>query len=312
MKQQRKISHQNSIPKLNKQRRLRVLMLTLICCCVAGATALVFAAERAITITSTKTTGMAKPSARLVTSQTTAAADQHGRVHRARLSPRLRWSLAALGDRLEKPGKERLTMLGKIKLSGESQDTPVRITYEHPGRLRFENLGGDRQARTIDFDRRSGHGDGKQDRVEQAIIETLVFDTVDGFFEQQMSGAATRFLGTRFRLDDGSAADYAGPYYDIYQVSEPVEDNSATQYRRKFYYFNSDTLLMERVRYWVDRAGVQTNIEVQMSDWRKVQDQQLPGRIVRLENGDPVLTISINSVGIGARVTDAVFGQSQE
>ena len=33
-----------------------------------------------------------------------------------------------------------------------------------------------------------------------------------------MRGAATSFLGSNFRLDDGSTPNYTGPFYDISEV----------------------------------------------------------------------------------------------
>ena len=54
---------------------------------------------------------------------------------------------------------------------------------------------------------------------DQETIETLVFDSADNFFLGQMQGVATRMLGSRFRLDDGTTANYAGPFYDIYQIN---------------------------------------------------------------------------------------------
>lgn len=44
-----------------------------------------------------------------------------GYVTRGRLPPRLVMNLNALGNRLEKPGKERLTITGELRSSSESQ-----------------------------------------------------------------------------------------------------------------------------------------------------------------------------------------------
>jgi hypothetical protein len=55
-----------------------------------------------------------------------------------------------------------------------------------------------------------------------------------------MLGKPVRFLGDRFRLDDGAAANYTGPYYDIYQITEPQFDannNRKETVQEKLYFF---------------------------------------------------------------------------
>src|SRR5712691_967623 len=58
-------------------------------------------------------------------------------VRAGRLWPQLRWHLKMLGDRIEKPGKERITIAGTIKRAGDSQALPMAVTLEFPDRLRL-------------------------------------------------------------------------------------------------------------------------------------------------------------------------------
>src|SRR5437016_13272387 len=65
-----------------------------------------------------------------------AASNNYVRV--GRLWPQLRWNLKALGDRVEKPGKERLTMVGSLSRANEAQPVSVLLLLEFPDRLRLE------------------------------------------------------------------------------------------------------------------------------------------------------------------------------
>ena len=58
-------------------------------------------------------------------------------LRRSRLRSRLREALTLFGDRLERPGKERLTLAGTLRLASPA-DLPFRAVWELPGRLRIE------------------------------------------------------------------------------------------------------------------------------------------------------------------------------
>lgn len=226
---------------------------------------------------------------------------------RARVRPRLRDALKALGDRLEKPGKERLTLSGTLRRAGETQGTPFVAVYQQPGRLRFQKAQG-QGPQTITFNGQHEKELGKSLTAEQeALVELLVYDTPDGFFSSQMDAAATRFLGSHFRADDGSSESYAGPYYDIYQVTDLVKVKPGTPERTKLFFLNSDTQLLEIVRYQTESNGNQTEVEVQLGDWQKTEGQMIPRRLVRLENNMPVFTLTITSAAVGPEIEDGAF-----
>src|SRR5882724_9805409 len=72
-------------------------------------------------------------------SQNSAASQPRGEdayVRQAALMPQLRWSLKALGDRLEKRGKERLTLIGTLTQTGDPQPLPFTAIREFSDRLR--------------------------------------------------------------------------------------------------------------------------------------------------------------------------------
>jgi len=229
-------------------------------------------------------------------------------VRRGLLAPRLAPHLNALGDRLEKRGKERLTFTGVLRLAADSQPRQIGATLEFPDRIRVVLQNGP-QNRLLTFDgdeTKAGSVPPANDELD--LIETLAYDSAEHFFAAQTQGSAMRFLGTRFRTDDGSAADYDGPYYDVYKIGDQVKA-SGQERLAKLYYFNSDTLLLERVTYVINRDGSEVNVETKLSDWRELEGQQVARRIERFENGKSVLLINIRSAQFGRRTDDGIFTQ---
>jgi hypothetical protein len=225
-------------------------------------------------------------------------------VRRAHLWPQLRYASEVLGDRLEKPGKERLILIGSLsRASKKNENRPTRLILEFPDRLRLEEQDG-----VTVYNNDFASSNGVLKRNEQDEVESLLFDSVDHFFASQMQGAATRFLGSRFRLDDGSNPHYAGPFYELYQVTDRIAVKQEIREQPKLYYFNSDSLLLERVRYQIERDGEPIKVEVVISGWRKVDGQQIPAAITRTENSAPVLSLSITSAAVGIKQNDGFFG----
>ena len=223
-------------------------------------------------------------------------------VNRRLLSARLASHLNALGDRLEAPGKERLTVTGILHVSADSQPRPISATLEFPDKLRvvIQNRS---QSRVITT---GGREETAADELD--LIETLAYDSAEHFFSAQMQGNATRFLGTRFRTDDGSSPDYNGPYFDIYKIADRIKV-SGQERPAKLYYFNSGTLLLERVTYVINRDGTEVSVETKLSDWRSEDGQKIARHIERLENGRPALVLDIRSAQFGRRADDGMFAQ---
>ena len=226
-------------------------------------------------------------------------------VSRARLWPQLRYVAAAIGDRLEKPGKERLILMGNLRrASKKNENRPARLILEFPDRLRLEEQDGVTIYNKDDFT----FSNGALKKNEQDEVESLLFDFVDHFFAAQMQGAATRFLGPRFRMDDGKNPQYAGPFYDLYQITDRIAIKKTVRDQRKLYFFNSDNLLLERVRYQIERDSKPIKVEVMISGWRKVNGQEIPNSITRAEDGAPVLALSITSAAVDKKMNDGIFG----
>ena len=229
-------------------------------------------------------------------------------VRRSLLSPKLALHLNALGDRLEKPGKERLTIIGELRLSTDSQARAIAATLEFPDKLRL-NIQNGPQNRLLTFNEQETKA--AQTPVtsdEFDLIESLSYDSADHFFSAQMQGNAMRFLGSRFRADDGSSPDYSGPYFDIFKIADQIKV-SGQERAAKLYYFNSDTLLLERVTYVSNRNGSEINVETKISDWRGEDGQKVARRIERLENGQSVFVLNLQSAQFSRRADDRIFQQ---
>jgi len=231
-----------------------------------------------------------------------------GYVNRSRLSPKLIMHLNALGDRLEKPGKERLIITVELRSSADPHPREIAATLEFPDKLRLGIQNG-HQNRLITFaDRGTKATQSPVTDDELDLIESLSYDSAEHFFTAQMKGNAMRFLGARFRLDDGSSPDYTGPYYDLYKIADQI-DSSHQERPAKLYYFNSETLLLERVTYVINRNGSEISVETKLSDWRDEDGQKLARRIERLEDGKTVFVLNVRSAQFGRRADDGTFQQ---
>jgi hypothetical protein len=232
-------------------------------------------------------------------------------VRRVRLWPELQRLFAPLGNRLATPGLERMTLIGTLTRPAAAKiNLPARLILEFPYNLRLEEQDGNKLHILVFNGQALARPGDAVKPSDQADVESLVFDSAERFFLGQMQGQATRFLGSRFRLDDGTAEHYPGPYYDVYEVSDQIElGNSPPRQQTKLYYFNSDTLRLEKVRYRTNRSGPIINAEVQFSDWQNIGGQLLPGRITRAENGVTLLDFKAASFALSPRTGDGVFNQ---
>lgn len=241
----------------------------------------------------------AKVNEQTLASDAPTATDEY--VHRAELWPHLRSAMRLMGDRLERPGKERLVMEGTLQRGGEASSIPLRLIREFPGRLRVEEQEGTQRNVTV-FESRFAQA-GEHSRREADLIETLLFDTAEHFFTAHAKGAATRHLGNRFRLE----ADNSDAAYDVFEVVESVSIGANARRQTRTYYLNSDTQLLELVRYELERDGLPLRVEVRLGDWRRVQGQMMPHHVERRENEVVMFSLDINSITVSPRAQDNAF-----
>jgi len=219
-------------------------------------------------------------------------------------------ALKVLGSRLQVPGKERLTITGSLTRTlpgGVTDVVTVRVITEFPHLMRIEEqrLG---QVRVVGFDGQQAWTNlGVVTPPDLDLVESIAFDSADSFFVGQTQGAATRFLGSRFRLDDGKDPNYTGPFYDIYQAVDQVNMGARSSFRPKLYYFNSDNLRIERVRYQLQRATLPVAVQLSTPTWHTVDNQLVPNSIERFENGSSVWKLTGATWTLSPRADDGTF-----
>jgi hypothetical protein len=213
--------------------------------------------------------------------------------------------LAALGDRLRRPGKERLTVSGQY-------DDPVHAggaasyVWEIPGRVHLERAG--HAPVTVDPSSPSYQAQLKQLSAGDAgIIESLLDDGPEGFLYGIVQGHARRFLGSRFRLDDGANPSYAGPWFDIYENVGHARSLSGTPLVQKHFFFDSVTKLLVRTTYSDSHTGAPVLVLTEFSGWTSQAGQAVPGRIVRKENGVAAFALNVTAATVGPPANDGVF-----
>lgn len=239
---------------------------------------------------------------------TTKATPNPNYVRRPLVSPQLMFALNALGNRLEKPGQERLTLLGTITRPEQSKNaSPVRLILEYPDRLRLEEQSGSLVKITLVGENGASKLGGPLQEQDADETESLLLDSADHFFAGRMKGFAMRNLGQRFRPDGGITKNYTGPLYDAYQMHDLVALTLAARMQPKSYHFNSQTQLLDHVRYDLKRGGRVIKVETQISGWQKTSAQQLPRTITRLENGQPTLVLNITAASVSQHLNDNIF-----
>jgi hypothetical protein len=138
-------------------------------------------------------------------------------------------------------------------------------------------------------------------------LETLLTDSAEWFFYGFLRGEARRYFGGRFRIDDGSSANYTGPFYDIHQVTTAVPVQPGSPLRAKRYYFDSVSKLLSKTVYTAATVTSETSVETDLSGWTTKGGQSFPGTITRKENGAVVFTFTVASAVFGPAVSDGTF-----
>jgi len=216
----------------------------------------------------------------------------------------LRAPLAALGDRLQSPGKERFTVTGTY--SDGKADRPIQFTWELPGKMRIDLGGG--SPRSVVYDgTASGATGGAATSSDDDLMESLADDRTEGLlYNLHQSGFAMRFLGSRFRTDNGLNKNYAGPYYDLFQTAATVSSRSDKASRHKLFIFDSLTGAFVQTKYEITRAGAAIMVETIHSGGTTIAGQAVPNQIIRRENGTTVFTITVATAQVAPTANDGL------
>jgi hypothetical protein len=212
----------------------------------------------------------------------------------------VRFYLHSFGDRIQKAGNERTVLVGTY--SDPSGNTQGQLTWQAPGSVRFDRS--NQPGKALIYNSTSGVLVGASISPQDAnIFESLLDDPAESFLYGFQSGTSYRLIGQRFRADDGKAANYKGPWYDVYAANGigKAQPNKPTFV--KHYYIDSVTGLLAKTQYL--SSGILVTTE--FNSWTNVNGQSFPGQIVRKEGGTVVFTFGIVNATTSAGQNDATF-----
>lgn len=208
-------------------------------------------------------------------------------------SPSLALVARAMGERLRDPDKARMVMRGTLSQNGRTVLTD--ILWQSPGKLAI-SVGGSSPS-ALQFDPIQPASSNSRSPAEDQVFESLYADLPETFLADVGEGATYRYLGGRFRLDDGSDSGYSGPYLDVYQVLPHTGKRlgAANNEYARFYRFSSETMLAHSVTYVRGSESNPTQVETRFLGWHLSAGEMVPKEIVRLENGKEALRFTLES-----------------
>lgn len=210
----------------------------------------------------------------------------------------------ALGSRTQSSGKERMSLTGTLNQAGKSKQ--ATLLYELSGQFRLDAQGNS----SIGFDGNQAWAKGKSiSGDERDLLEALSASSPEGFFAAVSKGSAVRRLGERFRDDDGTTPNYQGPWFNIFQVGGPLLHQGEDELRTRFFYFDSETGYLRRVRYLTRRKGSPTTIEVRFDDWTNAGGDAIPQHITVSYDGSQELEFTATGASFSTRMNDQAFQQ---
>jgi hypothetical protein len=210
--------------------------------------------------------------------------------------------LHAIGNHLQTPGKERMTLTGTA--TDQRGTGAAVLVWQLPGSVSLTRL---TSATPLIFTPGGGVSNGAAlGQSDQDVLEDLSSGTQEAFLYSFVQNTGHRLLATHVRNDDGKTANYSGPYWDIYETLGPAAA-AGNAVRQKWFYFDETTGLLAKVRYLVRRGGADLAVENQYSGWAAQAGQQYPGQIVRTENGTAVFTFRTTQAAFGQALNDSVF-----
>ncbi len=203
----------------------------------------------------------------------------------------------AVGQRLQKPGKERITATGSLTYGSSShQALPVEIVWQYPLTIRLNQSG-----YVLTFDEIGSRRQIPEVRQLAETVQILLEDSVEGFIAIRKSIGTSRHLGSGYRLTGAAPADSC---IDIVQATYPDVFRGG-QAISKTYWFDSRTKLLGLVAY---SSSSGAPVSVVIDDWREVQGEKLPFLIERWENNELTMRLTLNSATVSAGMDDGSFG----
>jgi len=223
------------------------------------------------------------------------------------LPPAFAGSLKQMGNRLTSAAQSATSITGM--LTDSSGTRAVQVTVQAPGYLLF--LDGN-NARTISYNGvawqvKNSAGSQNDQRVE----ESLLAHSPDSVLLQLANGSTVRWLGSRFRTDGGKAANYSGPYWTLFAFSPSARAGltvgQALQ-QSHLVAIDEKTGFISEVRIVQNPGKVTQQVtQTKFNNWFENSGQWYPGQIVRLENGQQVLSMTVQQGAAGAQLPLTAF-----
>jgi hypothetical protein len=214
------------------------------------------------------------------------------------ISSRYRPYAVSLGQRLSRPGKERISATGTLTsfIGGEEQAAPVQVIWQFPLKIRVKQKGKD-----LVCDRNNAAQSIPGNKKDADTIQTLLEDSVEGFLAIARKSGMSRHLGSGYRLMNAAPTD---PCMDIVLISYPDVFKKGQTVNKEFW-FNSRTKLLGLVAY-LSASGVDVHIVI--DDWRDVGGEKLPFLIERWEDDKIIMRLTLESAAVSCASDDGIFG----
>jgi hypothetical protein len=203
----------------------------------------------------------------------------------------LRGNYSALGDRLQRAGKERISISGI--LTNSSGTNPVQVIIEKGGKARV-----DIPSKSVRFNGKNVSTESNSD--DEALLESIVDDLPETLVEAAASGAGLRLIGHRFK-------DPQGELCNIYDAWIPSKSNPKRQRPFKRYCFDSNTMMLSWIQYRDGNEAKAPLIETRFSDWIYVNGQAVPATITRIKGGIRVFALEAHEVNVSSKAEDGIF-----
>lgn len=206
----------------------------------------------------------------------------------------------SLGDRIKKPGNERLVLIGELGSGGKKD--PIAATVELTGKVRVEYGA---QKRTVVFDKGDAAALRLSQDTDQALIDTFAYDSGEALLYSVMQGALPRVLGFGFVSQQDHGA--FGARLDIFELTQVIQSGSRDATLTKQFQFDTATGLLRRVSYRSFKGNTPVKVETEFSDYQTLPVGRVPKQIKRKEGGNVTLEIVLTSVQTSQKQNDNVF-----
>ncbi len=216
------------------------------------------------------------------------------------LPPEFAAVLKKQGGRMTAPANSNVSIDGTITDANGSR--PANITVQATGLLRYQEGKG----RAIAFGGAGFQGKGSSlSDDDWRVADSLLANFPDSVpLQLARNGGALRRIGAGFRTDDGTTPNYQGPWWTLYAFAPgPWQGLSKGQplQQELLIAIDEQSGLLSEVRL-VENMGKpnQKVTQTRFLSWFQQGGQWFPGAIVRLENGQQVLSFQSQQASVGA------------